>query len=53
MRKFEFCVSTDKADSEVKSIAEFDDDITDEEIEDAYEDWMWEHIDTGWVEIEG
>ena len=37
---FECCENMNQYKEEV----EFEDDVTDEEIEDAYEDWVWEQV---------
>ncbi len=52
-RKFEFCIATNKVGSEQKETVEleFDDDLTESEIEDqaneVYKEWLFENNE-GW-----
>lgn len=56
VRKFEFSVSTRYVGSEVEETIEIEipDDATENEIEEIvqqrYDDWLWNNIDTNWEE---
>lgn len=52
MKKYRFYVSTCYVGSEVTTEVEFDDDVTEEEIKEAYDDWAWSVLDSGWDEIQ-
>ena len=52
MRKLIFYVKTNVVGSKVKEEQEFEDNVTDEEIEKAYEEWLWNNIDSGWYNNE-
>ena len=52
MKKYKFFVSTNKVGSDMSDVLEFDDDITEEEVREAYEDWIWGKLNTGWAEVE-
>ena len=60
MAKFKFYVSTGYVRSERSEIIEIDDEELDDlsEVEkgklinELYEDWLWENVNTGWEEIE-
>lgn len=52
MKKYKFFVSTNKVGSDISDVLEFDDDVTEEEVRGAYEDWIWEKLNTGWGEVE-
>ena len=52
MKTYEFFVSTDIVGSEVSEEFEFDDDITDDEVNEFYIGWMWENIESGYTEVE-
>ncbi|MCB5934479.1 hypothetical protein LI012_06380 [Caldibacillus thermoamylovorans] len=52
MRKVKFTVSIGLVGCRREDIFEFDCDITDEEIQQAYTDWMYEQIDGGWEDVD-
>lgn len=45
MKKIEFSVATNRVGSKVTEVVEFEDDVTDEEIEDSFSEWMWSQLD--------
>ena len=49
--KLKFRVSTGYVGSDYEQIIEYPDDITNEEIEEDFNVWVWEHIDCGWVKV--
>lgn len=51
MKKVEFTLSIGFVTGNHHEVMEFDDDITDEEIEQEYNEWIWNYIDGGWREI--
>jgi len=51
MRKIKFYVGTTMVGSKVTHIQEFDDDITNEEIEEFLKEWVWENINADFEEI--
>lgn len=52
VRKIKFTISIGLVGCRREDTFEFDDDTTDEEIQQAYTDWMYEQIDGGWEEVE-
>jgi hypothetical protein len=52
VRKIEFTISLGLVGCKRNEVIEFDDDTTDEEIQQAYTDWMYDQIDGGWEDIE-
>lgn len=48
MKRVEFTLSIGFVTGKHRKVMEFDDDITDEEIEQEYNEWMWNYIDGGW-----
>ena len=58
--KFKFSVSTGYVGSKREEIVEIDDEdlegLTPEEqdklVQEVYDDWLWENIDTGWSRVD-
>ncbi|RKO61673.1 DUF7167 family protein [Caldibacillus debilis] len=50
MRKVKFTLSLGLCKRE--EVITFDDDITDEEIQEEYEQWQVEQLDGGWEEVD-
>lgn len=48
----EFYVSTNYVRCAYKEIVEFEDNATDEEIDETFNDWVNEHCDRGWCKVE-
>lgn len=51
MRKVKFYLGTGYPSSNHEEIMEFDDDITDEEIEEEYQIWKEEKLDGSWWDV--
>ena len=52
MRKVRFTLSMNLVGCKREEVMEFDDDMTDEEIQEQYEQWREEQLDGGWEEID-
>jgi hypothetical protein len=52
MRKVRFTVSMNLVGCKREEIVEFDDDLTDEEIQAEYEHWREEQLDGGWGDVD-
>lgn len=52
MKRIEFYLGIGYPGAEHKEMVEFDDNATDEEIEECFEDWKNDYIDAGWQEAE-
>lgn len=52
MRKVRFTLSMNLVGCKSEEIMEFDDDMTDEEIQEQYEEWREEQLDGGWEEVD-
>lgn len=52
VRKIKFTISLGLVGCSREDVIEFEDDTTEEEIQEAYEDWRLEQLDGGWEEIE-
>ena len=52
MKKVEFYLGIGYVGSDYKDILEFEDDTTDEEIEECFKDWADNYIDCGWNVLE-
>jgi hypothetical protein len=52
MRKVRFTLSMNLVGCKREEIVEFDDDMTDEEIQEQYEQWREEQLDGGWEEVD-
>lgn len=50
MRKIHFYIGTGYAGAEYNEIMEFEDNATDEEVEEAYKDWKENQLDCSWWE---
>lgn len=48
MRRIKFSLSIGYANAGHEEVVEFDDDATDEQIEQDYQDWCSSYIDGGW-----
>jgi len=51
MRRIKFTISTNYVGSEYSDVLEFDDDITDDELQEAWEAWVWENTEGGFSEV--
>lgn len=51
MKRLKFYVSTNKVGSKVEEIVELEDDMTDQEIEEYFKEWVWNNIDVLLVEL--
>lgn len=51
MKKIKFYLGTDKPGISCEKICEFKDDITKEEVNKAYGDWLWKTLDCAWWEV--
>ena len=51
MKKFKFYVDTGFVGSQREDTFEFDDDVTEEEINETFEGWVWETINAEWSEV--
>lgn len=51
MRKVKFTLSMGLVGCKKEETFEFDDNMTNEEIQEEYEQWVSEQIDGGWEEI--
>lgn len=52
MRRVKFTLSIGYPGADHEEIVEFDDDTTDEQIEEAYEDWRNNYLDGSWWEVD-
>lgn len=52
MKNIKFAMETDLVGCGSEEIFEFDDDVTDEEIEEELKDWVWNQIDAWYEEVE-
>jgi len=52
MKKYLFSVSTNRVGSKVREIVELDDDLTEEEVEELWKEWVWENIEAFFLEGE-
>ena len=52
MKIYRFYVATNIYGSEVSDEVEFDDDTTDEQVNDFYIGWMYENIESGYEVVE-
>ena len=53
MRRFKFYYSPEIPQVKpTEEIVEFDDDISDEDIQECFEDWVFNQIDTACIEID-
>lgn len=52
MRRVKFCLETGFAGCSHEEIMEFEDNTTDEEIEECYEDWKNNKLSCSWWDIE-
>jgi len=52
MKKYKFTLSIGISNSKQEDVFEFDDDVTKEELEEWYIDWMNNNLDGGWHEVE-
>lgn len=52
MKKVEFYLGIGYVGADYKEILEFEDDTTDEEIEECFKDWSDNYIDRGWNVLE-
>jgi hypothetical protein len=50
--KVKFTLSIGFAGGKHASVEEFDDDITDEELDEAYQEWCTNYLNGGWVRLE-
>jgi hypothetical protein len=50
MKKFVFKLKIGLVGCEQKTTVEFEDDVTEEELEEYWKEWIWNHIDGGWEE---
>lgn len=53
MKRIKFYLGTGYAGCSHEEIFEFDDDATEEEINDSFEDWKNNRLDCSWCEIVG
>lgn len=49
--KVRFEVGTNIAGSEVSDVIEVEDDMTDDEIEEYFQNWIWEQLDYSWRKV--
>ena len=52
MRKVKISLSTGFAGANYENIIEVEDDITEEELEEICEEFVWDHISVGWKYID-
>ncbi len=52
MRKIKFQFGIGFVGAEHRTTEEFEDDVTDEEIEEFLKEFIWEHIDACWEDME-
>jgi len=52
MKKYKFYFSTGYVNCAREEIMEFEDDATEEEVKEAFMDWLWERSDANWWEID-
>jgi len=52
MKKYRFYCGTGFAGAAHEEVVELEDDVTPEEINDALEEWIWEHIEASWEAVE-
>lgn len=48
MKKIIFSVSTGMVGSKITETIDFDDNATDEEIGEAFNEWVWDRLDAYW-----
>lgn len=53
MKEYKFTMSSGFVGTDREDFFEFDDDVTEKEIHDAWTNWVWEFIDGNHIEIEG
>lgn len=51
MKKYHFYMGTGFTGATHEEEFEFDDDASQEEVEDSYEDWKNSHLDCSWWEV--
>ena len=51
MKQYKFTMSSGFVGTDREDVFEFDDDVTDDEIHDAWKNWAWEFIDGNHIEI--
>ncbi len=52
MRKVKFTLSIGLVGCKREDTIKFDDDVTDQEIQETYEEWQLEQLDGGWEDTE-
>lgn len=52
MKRIKFTVGTNYVGSDTSEIVEFDDDATSKDIEERFNEWLWDRLDAGWIELE-
>lgn len=52
MKFVKFFLSTSKVGSRVEEVVEFEDDTTEEEINEAFTTWVWERANASWYECD-
>lgn len=52
MKKIKLWVATGFVNAEHEDIIEVEDDIAEEDLFKMAEEFMWEHIECGWTEVE-
>ncbi len=52
MRYFKVHVATNKIGSGKSDVLKFEDDVTQEEIDEMCEEWVWDNIEADWHEVD-
>lgn len=52
MKKVKVWINTGFAGAKHQDVFEFDDDATDDEIDEEVKDWLFNKIEYGWVELD-
>lgn len=52
MKTYRFTMSYGFVGTDREDFAEFDDDITEDEVSEAWKEWVWGFIDGGYTEVE-
>lgn len=52
MKRLKFFVRTNRVGSIVEEIVEIEDDMTDEEIEEYFKEWVWNNTESNFWEVD-
>lgn len=52
MKRYRFAMNSGYVGTEQEDVFEFDDDVTEDYVNELWKDWVWEHIDGNYEEVE-